>query len=1078
MDQQMGSAGGFANRRSIALWFLVLLSVAIIGWIFPQLRAIDGTLKDSSGSGILDLEFAFRAGKAAAIRDSWPISGEPPLRALARRSLKLDFGFILGYGLFYAALSLLAFYQVQPSARRIWRWLVAFPLVAAACDVLENLCLLTILGAEGRPAAWLPALASSAASLKFLLLAITILPLLVIGIVGLRCFLQMRLPAQADPNDFAQPEEVFAQEQRYIAKRRSKIKDLPAGFAESDRAIGMALSGGGIRSATTCLGALQALCERKILPKIDYLSTVSGGGYIGSALSSLLSINEKKIDISGSGDEEQYHFGNTDRAYFTTQAERFPFHPGPQAGRQAQFNGRIQLLYLRTHGDFLIVRRRLIHRDVLRAVGAVLGGIFYHLLVFLIWLVALAGLYLGVLHFMAGPLHITSFGAYVTELAQPLSRPSHPFWGALLLGAIFLPLAMWCISWLVWGPVLPDDWFRRGQESVEDNREYHSLWALFYLILLAAMVATWIGVRASRGSPDLSFILLPMGVYIGGWLMTVVLHALVTITPIFERNSRSRFAAWNGIFNYLAAASVLVVLFPYVIGWFAQSRLGLGGMGWLLSLAGTWLLRRRESEDGMAAPVKAAIAKLLASEALRKALLGLAVAGVIVLGFLWICAVIVQLETMRGHGDYLMFRFAIGGGFLALFVVLGFLLDFNKLSLHYFYRDRLVETYLQTFCPAPSAGVGRQDDQALERCRDNAEMPLSRLHGSFEAAPKMDAMQKVLEYCRRLAPSPGSAGADSGAAPGLPVKAATGAPYHLLVTCLNLTRSRDLKLRNRKSDAFIFSKLFCGSNTTGYVDTRKYRSGETKLARAMAISGAAVSPAIGSRTFFAQAFATSLFNVRLGQWMENPAYRGGASVYRRENLVFWPMYLLKEMLASTDATERLIYLSDGGHTGDNLGICPLLQRRCRLILAVDAECDPKRVFGSLNEAIRQIYIDELVDIDIDLEPIRPRGRSGLSKRHVAVGRIDYHEGDRGWLVVFKSTLTGDESEPIKNYQREHAIFPHQTTADQFFDDAQFESYRVLGWHLTTKAFESELQEALVERGWQNDWQQEFAQLES
>jgi hypothetical protein len=101
----------------------------------------------------------------------------------------------------------------------------------------------------------------------------------------------------------------------------------------------------------------------------------------------------------------------------------------------------------------------------------------------------------------------------------------------------------------------------------------------------------------------------------------------------------------------------------------------------------------------------------------------------------------------------------------------------------------------------------------------------------------------------------------------------------------------------------------------------------------------------------------------------------------------------------------------------------------------------------------------------------------LSKRHVAVGRIDYHEGDQGWLVVFKSTLTGDESEPIKNYQREHAIFPHQTTADQFFDDAQFESYRVLGWHLTTKAFESELQEALVERGWQNDWQQEFAQLE-
>jgi hypothetical protein len=54
-------------------------------------------------------------------------------------------------------------------------------------------------------------------------------------------------------------------------------------------ATGLAFSGGGIRSAAVCLGALQALHARKIVPSIDYLSTVSGGGYIGACLSAAMS---------------------------------------------------------------------------------------------------------------------------------------------------------------------------------------------------------------------------------------------------------------------------------------------------------------------------------------------------------------------------------------------------------------------------------------------------------------------------------------------------------------------------------------------------------------------------------------------------------------------------------------------------------------------------------------------------------------------------------------------------------------------------------------------------------------------
>ena len=51
-------------------------------------------------------------------------------------------------------------------------------------------------------------------------------------------------------------------------------------FTTQDR-LGLALSGGGIRSATFNLGILQALQQKRLLGRLDYLSTVSGGGYIG-----------------------------------------------------------------------------------------------------------------------------------------------------------------------------------------------------------------------------------------------------------------------------------------------------------------------------------------------------------------------------------------------------------------------------------------------------------------------------------------------------------------------------------------------------------------------------------------------------------------------------------------------------------------------------------------------------------------------------------------------------------------------------------------------------------------------------
>jgi hypothetical protein len=63
-------------------------------------------------------------------------------------------------------------------------------------------------------------------------------------------------------------------------------RDLLGQAPDAMRA-GLALSGGGIRSATISLGMLQALARAGRLERFDYLSTVSGGGYTGSFMCSL-----------------------------------------------------------------------------------------------------------------------------------------------------------------------------------------------------------------------------------------------------------------------------------------------------------------------------------------------------------------------------------------------------------------------------------------------------------------------------------------------------------------------------------------------------------------------------------------------------------------------------------------------------------------------------------------------------------------------------------------------------------------------------------------------------------------------
>lgn len=777
-------------------------------------------------------------------------------------------------------------------------------------------------------------------------------------------------------------DDVLALEDGYITRRKRQVNATDVAVPLVEGKVGLALSGGGIRSATTALGLLQELAALRLLPVVDYLSTVSGGGYIGGCLSSLLSLSSKTTD-----GVDDYGLEAPDLASFNTGA----------SGRMPLGEPR-QVAHLRTHGNFLIARSGLLKRDALRAVGNLFAGLLYSVSFVALTLLALSGFTLVAAVWLAGDLSsrlpretgaLQQAAGLATRFALDLdslltTTPALVWLGLALVPVVFTVLALDYFVYQVRRPGLEP----RPGESPEERRERASL-SCVAAALAAVVVLVTVVVRVSSPAVWLPVLFLPAALLLIARLAGLGVSWLLPRLPgLWTREVRSVWGAYQSIALYGFVGFTVLALIPVAAHVLADSGPE-NAAGALLSLVASWLLAPKEDQQ------------YRLPSALARPLLGVAV---------WLFL----LFAMVGWSVALLgvpHPFWIATAATGVLVLVGWLVDFNRVSLHYFYRDRLAETYLRT-----EVAEDTRRPSPMKVSRDSMAMRLQDLHGEGDA----------------------------------PV---TTAPYHLINAAINLAGSRDLTRKDRKSGYFLLSKYFCGSKYTGYRRTSQYRDGKTKLARAVTISGAAAGSGAGIHTFFAQAFAATLFNVRLGSWMENPAW--DRTFKRKEDGVFWPWLMLREMFTDTDARGRLVNLSDGGHTGDNLGIYPLLQRQCQVIIACDAEADSELSFGSFSQAIRQAYVDFGVEVDIDLDLIRPDPETGRSRSHCAVGRIKYPGGTpnrKNWIVYIKNSLTGDEPAPVQNYKQDHTLFPHESTADQFFDDDQFESYRALGVHLAQRAF--------------------------
>ena len=292
-----------------------------------------------------------------------------------------------------------------------------------------------------------------------------------------------------------------------------------------------------------------------------------------------------------------------------------------------------------------------------------------------------------------------------------------------------------------------------------------------------------------------------------------------------------------------------------------------------------------------------------------------------------------------------------------------------------------------------------------------------------------------------------------------PAYSATRRPclFPVVNLTLNLVqaRNRTLAWQQRKGAPFTATPRRCGSVRTGYVTTSGY-GGKTDgmtLGRAMTISGAAASPNMGYHSSTLVTMVMTLFNVRLGWWLANPGV-AHETIWKRSEPVMGLQALLSEAFGRTTDDRSAIYLSDGGHF-DNLGLYEMVRRRCHRILVVDAGADPKYEYSDLFSTVRKIRVDLGIRIGVPQKLPGQADFQGCGR--MVTARIHYSDRDGGEpddvdgvLFVLKPLLNGCEPPDLREYaattSKSKGVFPQQSTADQFFDETQFESYRALGLH--------------------------------
>jgi hypothetical protein len=769
---------------------------------------------------------------------------------------------------------------------------------------------------------------------------------------------------------------------------------------------GIALSGGGVRSATFCLGLLRGLAQNGVLRRFDYLSTVSGGGYIGSCfgrLAARLGIDKAEAELSA-GDS-------------------------------------LLLAWLRRNGRYLTPAGA---RDFGMAIATYLrGGLSTHLEI-------------GILALLIG---VAAIAPHVIQTRLPLFAAS-----------------AWQSWWSGWWPVSAAAWLlfapggivafwplRESQTARGRTVSQRAPWPELIVLSAIAAAGVWLTLPEARAAGD-DAVFGPPSIRSAALLVftgTLVRLLSVTLRLVVHggADSHDAFAAEkNRLTRSLrrvnqTAAALFALGFLDLVTWTLEQQLSHVGSSWVAGGIGlgslvALLLRTfsdplqkiSASADGVATRWLPQIVNIVG----------------IGIGLLVLCLWTLLLQWLVfAQQPILPFQFLppfARAGLILGVVALWYLLTIrnretvNSSSLHGFYQARLTRAYVSV------GSTERFPD--LEK-RTTAGAAAERIASVTDVVPNDDvALDQYL---------PESA----------------GGPIHLISACLNQTVDDHGELYNadRKGAAIVASARGFEIGTSAFV-AKTADSALGTLGHWVATSGAATSPGAGSYTTTGWALLLFLAGARLGYWTDAGKARA-ASGARADHgwvgntlarLSVWlqetkPGLLGSEAFASFGGrTRRWWYLSDGGHF-DNTGVYTLLRREVDFILLADCGADPKFEFGDLENLVRKARIDFDAEIEVythaeandvlananaDLAVLSPEAMlNNQSVRGVLMARICYHRTDParrklGTLLIVKPNLHEALDNDVLAYARRNPAFPQQSTADQFFDEAQWESYHHLG----------------------------------
>lgn len=782
----------------------------------------------------------------------------------------------------------------------------------------------------------------------------------------------MEAPKYVDYNDddttHFGAEGVIRKELEYINRRRGNQGDT-----KLDDLSGIALSGGGIRSASFSLGVLQALSHNGWLKKFDYLSTVSGGGYIGSSISWLLS---QKLDKNETGIErfgvEKHNFpygsypmaGVDPKAYQNIPAAEVANPINQDVGVTENYKGKL-LRYLRQQAKYLTPGDGI---NAMSLVAVVLRGALLSLLVYF-------GLLLLFFVLIERPL-----------LSFELQGVNTAVWLSVIGGSLFFLSAVIYSLAAFWLSKKTDKQKNEGEAAKKGKgRAYRfrqryerftgKLLTVSLLMLVVGMIP-YVDEALQYLTTDVTGVMSDFEIS-GSKADDGSLQISGSIKASTEQGAAPKPEGLAGFI--VGALSTLLGFSSGILAFFktGSKEKGILPMAWLVVVGtiaiwfGLLLLSYRIS------------VYFWASNTLQTA------------AMIWIAG-------------------AIGVG------VIGRIANINYTSIHRYYRDRLMEAFM------PDVDKALDGNIATRAAAGADKMGISSL-------------------------------LDDNSQPGLKDNPA---PYHLINTNVVLASSRIPKFRGRGGDSFILSPYYCGSNATGWTQSKAFMRDRMNLPTAMAISGAAVNPdtGVGGDGVTRQPLLSmlmGLLNIRLGYWAPNPAN----DRKQPKKSVSIPNYFfpgLSELLLRQNLNENNSYieLTDGGHF-ENLALYELIRRRTRLIIVCDAGADAEFQFSDLANAIEKVRVDfgTLILCDCeDLQPLVPRAKDKAAdddikcaKRGYLMSRIIYPDNSEGRLIYIKTTFFEQLSADLYGYKKTHPEFPDESTGDQFFDEKQFEAYRELGF---------------------------------